>query len=214
MSCSRSCTFCEAVGNLLTVTMYLQDTLSRFHCPGLHEIDLRVHVASASTRTLAFHKSRSCRAARTQHSRPRCAFAQFAPLVSRCDTFASSTNQRHHLGFTRTQTDRVLFLGRRRHGIPRVLNRTFDPNCNSRTAATVFDVSSPISVGHYHDRTLRNARNTRNIKIATNGHVACRISNQISEQTLDIDFITSGSSADVSGQLTNCIRDVKTIQPV
>ena len=70
-----------------------------------------------------------------------------------------------------------------------------------------------ISVGHHHDRTLRNARNTRNIKIATNDHVACRISNQISQQTLDVDFITSGSCADVSGQLTNCVLDGKTIQP-
>ena len=59
-SCSRSCNLCEAVGNLLTVTMHLQDTLSRFHRPGLHEKDLRVHVASASTRTLAFHESQSC----------------------------------------------------------------------------------------------------------------------------------------------------------
>ena len=50
MSCSRSCNLCEAVGNLLTVSMHLQDTLSRFHRPGLHNIDLRVHVASASTR--------------------------------------------------------------------------------------------------------------------------------------------------------------------
>ena len=60
MSCSRSHDLREAVGNLLTVTMYLQDTLSRFHRPGLHKVDLRVHVASASTRTLAFHESRSC----------------------------------------------------------------------------------------------------------------------------------------------------------
>ena len=66
MSCSRSCNFCEAVGNLLTVTMYLQDTLSRFHRPGLHRIDLRVHVTSASTRTLALHKSQSCCGAQTQ----------------------------------------------------------------------------------------------------------------------------------------------------
>ena len=50
----------EAVGNLLTVTVYFQDTLSRFHCPGLHKVDLRVHVTSASTRTLAFHKSHRC----------------------------------------------------------------------------------------------------------------------------------------------------------
>ena len=60
MSCSRSCNLCEAVGKLLTVTMHLQDTLSRFHRPSLHKVDLRVHVASTSTRTLAFHKSQSC----------------------------------------------------------------------------------------------------------------------------------------------------------
>ena len=34
--------------------------------------------------------------------------------------------------------------------------------------------------------------------IAANDQVACGISNQISEQTLDVDFITSGSCADVS----------------
>ena len=76
-----------------------------------------------------------------KHSRQ--AMAHFAPLVSRCD---------------------VLLRGRRVHGIPRVFNRTFD----TRIVATVFDVSSPISIGHHHDRNLRNARNTRNIKIATN----------------------------------------------
>ena len=56
MNRSRSHDLREAIGDLLTVTMYLQDTLSRF----LHKVDLRVHVASASTRTLAFHKSLSC----------------------------------------------------------------------------------------------------------------------------------------------------------
>ena len=60
MSCSRSCNLCEAISNLLTVTMYLLDTLSKFHRPSLHKIDLRVHVTSASTRALAFHKSQSC----------------------------------------------------------------------------------------------------------------------------------------------------------
>ena len=60
MSCPRSCNLCEAVGNLLTVTMDLQDTLFRFHRLGLHKVDLRVHVANASTRTLAFHESQSC----------------------------------------------------------------------------------------------------------------------------------------------------------
>ena len=48
MSGSRSCNLREAIGNLLTVTMYLQDSLSRFHRPGLHKIDFHVHVASAS----------------------------------------------------------------------------------------------------------------------------------------------------------------------
>ena len=57
MSCARSCNLCEAIDNLFTVTMYLQDTLSRFHRPGLHKVDLRVHVASASTRTLASRES-------------------------------------------------------------------------------------------------------------------------------------------------------------
>ena len=38
------------------------------------------------------------------------------------------------------------------------------------------------------------------------------ISNQISQQTLDVDFITCGSCADVSGKLTNCVLDVRTIQ--
>ena len=60
MSCSRRHDLCEAISNLLAVTMYLQDTLSRFHRPSLHKVDLRVHVASASTRTLAFHNSQSC----------------------------------------------------------------------------------------------------------------------------------------------------------
>ena len=50
----------EAISDLLTVTMYLQDSLSRLHRPGLHKLDLCVHVASASTRTLALHESQSC----------------------------------------------------------------------------------------------------------------------------------------------------------
>ena len=40
MSRSRSHDLREAVGNLLTVNIYLQDTLSRFHRPGLHKVDL------------------------------------------------------------------------------------------------------------------------------------------------------------------------------
>ena len=60
MNCSRSCKFRVAISNSMTVTMRLQDALTRFHRPGLHKVDLRVHVTSASTRTLAFHKSKSC----------------------------------------------------------------------------------------------------------------------------------------------------------
>ena len=59
MSRLRSHDLREAISDLLTVTMYLQDSMSRFHRPGLHKIDLCVHVASASTRTLAFHESRA-----------------------------------------------------------------------------------------------------------------------------------------------------------
>ena len=40
----------EAISNVLTVSMQLQDSLSRFHRPGLHKVDLRVNVASASAR--------------------------------------------------------------------------------------------------------------------------------------------------------------------
>ena len=60
MSRLRSHDLREAISNLLTVTMHLQDALSKFHRPGLQEVDLRVHVASASTRTFAFHESQSC----------------------------------------------------------------------------------------------------------------------------------------------------------
>ena len=52
----RSHNFREAVSDLLTVTMHLQDALSRFRCPGLHEVDLRVHVTS----TLRFTNPSAC----------------------------------------------------------------------------------------------------------------------------------------------------------
>ena len=48
--CSTNCCICqspsalEAISNLLTVSMHLQDSLSRFLRPGLHKVDLRVHV--------------------------------------------------------------------------------------------------------------------------------------------------------------------------
>ena len=117
-----------------------------------------VHVfksdATCRVRRLApffFHESQSCRTVRPQHNRPKRAIAHVAPLVSRCDSLTSSTNQCHQLGFTRTQTNDVLLLGGRMHGIPRVFNRTLDPNCNSRAAATIFDVSSP----NQHRSSLR-----------------------------------------------------------
>ena len=56
MSSLRSHNFREAVSDLLTVTMHIQDALSRFHRPGLHEVDLCVHVASASTCTVSLHE--------------------------------------------------------------------------------------------------------------------------------------------------------------
>ena len=51
-----------------------------------------------------------------------CNLCQLAPLVSRCDTLASSTNQCHQLGFTRTQTNHVLLLGRRILGNTSTMN--------------------------------------------------------------------------------------------
>ena len=57
LSSLRSHHFREAVSNLLTVTMHLQDALSKFHCPSLHGVDLRVHMTSASTRSLTLHES-------------------------------------------------------------------------------------------------------------------------------------------------------------
>ena len=40
MSCLRSHDLREAISDLLTVTMYLPDSLSKLHRPGLHKIDL------------------------------------------------------------------------------------------------------------------------------------------------------------------------------
>ena len=110
MSSLRSHNVREPVSDLLTVTMHLQDALSRFHRPGLHEVDLRVHVSSASICTLSFHESQRCCAARALDNSTRRAIAHLTSLVSRCDTLASSTNQCHQLGLTRTQTNHVLFL--------------------------------------------------------------------------------------------------------
>ena len=115
MSNLRSHNFREAVSDLLTVTMHLQDALSRFHCPSLHEVDFRVHVTSPSTCTFSFHETQSCCTVRAQDNSTRRTIAHLAPLVSLCDTFASSTNQCHQLGLTRTQANHVLFLGRGVH---------------------------------------------------------------------------------------------------
>ena len=61
MSCSRRCDLCEAISNLLTVsTCSFKIRCPMFHRPDLHKGDLLVHVASASTCTLAFHESQSC----------------------------------------------------------------------------------------------------------------------------------------------------------
>ena len=145
MSCSRRHDLREAVGNLLTVTKYLQDTLSRFHRPGLHKVDLRVHLASASTRTLAFHKSPRAAGLSVhstivlgEHLHNLLHWSLIAIPSQAPPTSAISSDS------PELTTNHVLLLGRRVHGIPRVFNRTFDPNCSSKIAATVFDVSSPM----------------------------------------------------------------------
>ena len=112
----------------------------------------------------------------------------------------------HQLGLARAQANHVLCLGRRIHEIPRVFNRTLYPNCNSRAAATICDVSSPISIGHHHDRTLRSARNFQEHQDC-NQQSCCMPRFPIKyQQALDVDFITSGSCADVSGSVTNKLR--------
>ena len=65
MSRLRSHNFREAVGNLLTVTMHLQDASTRFHRPGLFQIELRVDSQDA------FHEAQSCCAVRAHNNRPR-----------------------------------------------------------------------------------------------------------------------------------------------
>ena len=145
MNSLRSHKFREAVSDLLTVTMQLQDALSRFHRAGLHEVDLRVHVWSASTCTLSLHESQRCWAARAQDNGTRRTIAHLAPLVSRCDTLASSTNQCRQLGFTRVQANHVLLLGRV-HWMPRVFNGTLDPNSDFSVVTMILGVSSPASV--------------------------------------------------------------------
>ena len=62
----RSQNFREAVCDLVTVTVHLQDALTKFHRPGVHEADLRVHVSSASTCTLALHEFQRCCTVRAQ----------------------------------------------------------------------------------------------------------------------------------------------------
>ena len=140
----------------------------RMRCPG-SIAQACIKLASASTRSLRFTNPRA--AALSVHrtivpgEQLHILLHKFLVATPSQAPPTSATN----FGLTRTQANHVLFL-------------------------TIFDVSSAISIGHHHDRTLRSARNSRNINIATNR----RIPNQISQQTLDVDFITSGRCADVS----------------
>ena len=173
MSCSRSCNFCEAVCDLLTVTMHLQDTLSRFHCPGLHKIDLRVHGGECVDSHPCVSRipellSCPCTAQLSQVSI--CTICSIGlSLRYPRKLHQPAPSARIHQNSNRPW---FCFLEDAYTGYHVFSTELLTQNCNSRIAATVFDVSSPISVGHHHARTLRNARNTRNIKIATNDHVA------------------------------------------
>ena len=194
----------EAVGNLLIVTMYFQNSSSRFHRPGLRAVDLRVHVASASTRTLAFHKSHSCWAVRAQNNHSRWAFAQSCSIG-----FSLRFRRKLHQPvpsariYTRTQTDHVLSSWKT-HGrdttcfsteplaqtaIPEQLQGSLTSPAQS---ASVITTTEPCGMPGRQGTS----------RFLTNDHVARRSSNQISQQTLNLDFITSGSYFDVGGQLT------------
>ena len=166
MSRLRRHNFREAISDLLTVTMHLQDALSRFHRPGLHKIDLRVHVASASTRTLArFTKPRAAELSVHRTIVPveqlhilllwfLFAIHSQAPPTSAVNSDSPELKQ-----------TTLCFLEDACTGTPRVFNRTLEPNCDSRVAVAIFDVSSPISMifrtqcprrTHTHPRVTKN----------------------------------------------------------
>ena len=197
MSCSRRHDLREAVsGNLLTVTMYFQNSSSRFHRPGLRAVDLRVHVASASTRTFTNPTAAELSVHRTiipgEHLHNLLHWFLVA-IPSQAPPTSAIPELKRTMFF---------FLEDAWTGYHVFFNRTFGPNCNSRTAARVFDVSSPISVGHHHDRTLRNARKTRNIKIC-NQRSCCTQEFQSNIPATRLILISSrGSYFDVGGQLT------------
>ena len=167
----RSHSFREAVSDLRTVTMHLQDAWTRFPRP-------------AQNRP-------SCPRDECVYSHPcvsripellRCPCTEQSSKVSSCTSCSIALSLRYFRKLHQPQcpstrihqnSDIPCSASWKTHTrIPRVFNRTLDPHCNSRVAATIFDVSSPISIGHHHDRTLRSARNSKNIKIATNNHVA------------------------------------------
>ena len=140
------------------------------------------------------------------HNHSRRAIAQLAPLDSHCDTSQAPPTSAINSDSPELKQTMFCFLEDACTGyhvfstepltqtaIPEQLRRSLTSPAQS---ASVITTTEPCG-----------------IKIATNDHVACRISNRISEQTLDVDFITSGCCADVSGQLTNCVLDVRTIQP-
>ena len=176
MSRFRSDDFREAISNLLTATMHLQDALTKFHRPGLHT------------------KRPSCPCGVCVDSHPcvsripellRCPCTEQSSQVSSCTSCSIGLSLRYprtlHQPVPSTRTHRnsskpcSVSWKTQYTGYHVFFNRTLDPNSNSRVAAMIFDVPSPISIGHHHDRTLRSARNSRNIKIATNNRVARRI---------------------------------------
>ena len=119
--------------------------------------------------------ARLLRLTTTSHVCPTSA-ASSSSLIWCGDSIARATNQCHQLRFTRTQANHVLFLGRGVHCIPRVFNAASDPRKYSRLTMTLFDISCPVSICHCQDRIMLRARNSLNIKFATNDLAAHRIS--------------------------------------
>ena len=132
-----------------------------------------------------------------------------APLLSRCDTLASSTppvpSTRTHQNSSKTM---FLFLGR---------THTRDTSCFSSETFTQTEIPEELPSPAQSISVITTTEPCgvpsipRTSRLQTNNYVACRIPNQISQQTLDI-VSRVVAVADMSGTIDKLFFDVQTIQ--